>query len=57
VKLVTDPVCKMRITVDANALHVDLDGATHYSCSASCLEKFKANPAMYLAAPATQPAP
>jgi protein SCO1/2 len=56
VKLVTDPVCKMRITVDANALHVDLDGATHYFCSASCLEKFKANPAMYLAAPATQPA-
>jgi protein SCO1/2 len=57
VKLVTDPVCKMRITVDASALHVDLDGVTHYFCSAACLEKFNANPATYLTPPATQPAP
>jgi protein SCO1/2 len=57
VKQVTDPVCKMRITVDANSLHVDHGGVTHYFCSQSCLEKFNADPQKYLAAPTTTATP
>ena len=45
---VTDPVCKMRVSVGDNTLHADYSGERHYFCSRHCQEKFQANPAAYL---------
>ena len=43
-----DPVCGM--TVDpATPLRLDHGGSTYYFCAASCLERFRADPASYLA--------
>lgn len=48
-----DPVCKMRVDPQTAAGKYDHNGVTYYFCSRGCLEKFRANPAKYLAAPAT----
>jgi Cu+-exporting ATPase len=46
-----DPVCGMTVN-PATAKHIhDLGGTKHYFCSASCLEKSKADPQRYLAIP------
>src|SRR6204780_679275 len=46
-----DPVCGMNVD-PATAKHVNgHDGKNFYFCCASCLEKFKADPAKYLSAP------
>jgi len=47
---VIDPVCDMTIA-QANAVgHSDFKGQIYYFCSASCLERFRANPAPFLEA-------
>jgi Cu+-exporting ATPase len=44
-----DPVCGMKVKV-ATATHTaQRSGHTHYFCSASCLQKFTAEPSRYLA--------
>ncbi|MES2972327.1 MAG: heavy metal translocating P-type ATPase [Pseudomonadota bacterium] len=51
-----DPVCGM--TVTAQSQHaLQLEGKRVYFCSAGCKAKFSANPAKYLAAPASLAAP
>ena len=45
-----DPVCGMTVDPARAAGHFDHAGATYYFCSVGCLEKFKADPAKYLAA-------
>ena len=52
---VTDPVCKMRVSVGDNTLHADYAGERHYFCSRHCQEKFQANPAAYLKPQGTMP--
>jgi len=52
----TDPVCGMMVN-PANAKHIhEHSGKTFYFCCAGCLQKFTANPAMYLDMP-SRPAP
>src|ERR1700693_1126037 len=47
-----DPVCGMTVN-PANAKHVyEHAGKPYYCCCAGCVEKFKADPAKYLTAPA-----
>jgi Cu+-exporting ATPase len=47
-----DPVCGMTVN-PANAKHVyEHVGESYYFCCAGCVEKFKADPAKYLTAPA-----
>jgi Cu+-exporting ATPase len=47
-----DPVCGMKVN-PATAKHVDEHGGkNYYFCCSPCLEKFKADPAMYLNPPA-----
>jgi P-type Cu+ transporter len=44
-----DPVCGMNVN-PATARHIhEYNGDKHYFCSAGCVEKFKADPARYLA--------
>jgi Cu+-exporting ATPase len=43
-----DPVCGMDITAEDAAGSLDHDGNRIYFCSASCVEKFRANPERYL---------
>jgi P-type Cu+ transporter len=49
---VRDPVCGMNIDPATAAGQFDYQGATYYFCNPSCLERFRAAPAKYLAAPA-----
>jgi Cu+-exporting ATPase len=52
-----DPVCGMTVEPDGPHRH-DHAGTTYRFCSARCLEKFRAEPAKYLTAPAAAaPAP
>jgi len=46
-----DPVCGMTVDPARAAGHFDHAGTTYYFCSVGCLEKFKADPAKYLAVP------
>jgi P-type Cu+ transporter len=46
-----DPVCGMDIEAEDAAGTVDHNGETYYFCSASCVEKFKADPKRYLEPP------
>jgi P-type Cu+ transporter len=47
-KIVSDPVCGMKVDT-TTALHkIDLGDGTYYFCSARCVEKFRANPDAYL---------
>ena len=38
----TDPVCGMKVDTSTAAHRHELDGTTHYFCSARCLERFRA---------------
>ena len=46
---VLDPVCGMTISPDDAVGHAEYAGQTYYFCNPSCLEKFKADPARYVA--------
>lgn len=46
---VIDPVCGMTITVAQAPFVRELDGATHYLCSAACAQRFDADGAAYAA--------
>jgi len=54
---VIDPVCGMRVNPATAAGHYDYRGTTYYFCGRSCLERFKAAPESFLAAPQDRPAP
>ena len=43
-----DPVCGMTVTIEGAEHRAEHDGASHYFCSASCQQKFLADPEMYL---------
>ena len=43
-----DPVCEMTVAPETAAGKYDYKGETYYFCSASCLNKFKQNPANFL---------
>ena len=47
-----DPVCHMTVEVSTARYRTAHEGRTYYFCSAGCLERFSADPAAYLAAPA-----
>ena len=49
-----DPVCGMDIDTSAAFAVEQREGHSYYLCSASCCEKFRADPARYAAPP--QPA-
>ena len=42
-----DPVCGMKVPVEAAKWSVEQDGKTWYFCGQSCLKKFEANPEKY----------
>ncbi|MGE0823483.1 MAG: heavy metal translocating P-type ATPase [Candidatus Binatia bacterium] len=44
-----DPVCGMSVTPETAAGSSEYDGRTYFFCSRRCLEKFRAEPATYLA--------
>src|SRR5690242_2291765 len=44
-----DPVCGMKISPTDAVGHVDHRGETYYFCSQSCLDRFRANPAAFVA--------
>ncbi len=46
--MVTDPVCRMTIEPAEGTGTIVRDGVTYFFCSISCLEKFHANPEIYL---------
>ncbi len=48
-KVVKDPVCGMDISPDSAFAHEEREGKTYYFCSAHCQQKFKADPAKYVA--------
>ena len=49
-----DPVCGMTVT-PASPHHLEHDRATYFFCSAKCLNKFRLEPARYLAPPSPVP--
>jgi len=54
---VKDPVCGMIVNPEKAAGTVEHEGQTYYFCNPSCVEKFRADPARYLASkPLTAPA-
>ncbi len=46
--MVTDPVCKMQVSVADSTIHTDYAGERHYFCSQHCLDKFSLDPTAYL---------
>jgi P-type Cu+ transporter len=46
--LIRDPVCGMNVNPATTKLKIDHGGRTYYFCSASCLQKFTANPTAYV---------
>jgi Cu+-exporting ATPase len=54
---VRDPVCGMTVDPHRTSHRQQHAGRTYYFCSASCREKFAADPAKYLALPGTEPPP
>lgn len=46
-ELLTDPVCKMKVTADASAPQARFNGRTYFFCSQRCREQFLKNPANY----------
>lgn len=46
-RVVVDPVCKMSVSAAEADPHVDRDGKRYYFCSATCRDKFTANPTKY----------
>jgi len=55
-EMVKDPVCGMMVDPATAPRHADLGGTRYYFCSASCRDKFEANPDRYLNPPQTDPA-
>ena len=55
--LAKDPVCGMDVDPHTAKHRADHAGHTYYFCSARCRERFVADPAKFLAAEATKPAP
>jgi Cu+-exporting ATPase len=53
---VKDPVCGMDVNPQRAAARYEHEGKTYYFCCNHCMEKFRANPAQYLA-PGARPAP
>ena len=47
---VIDPVCGMTISPADAVGHADYKGQTYYFCNQSCLDRFRATPATFLAA-------
>ena len=54
---VVDPVCGMTISPADAVGYVDVAGHTYYFCHESCLERFRADPAEFLAPPEPSAAP
>ena len=52
---VIDPVCGMTISPADAVGHADYKGQTYYFCNQSCLDRFRATPATFLAAVAAIP--
>jgi Cu+-exporting ATPase len=50
-----DPVCGMSVAIAGAKHSTDHEGATHYFCSASCLEKFVTDPGHYLSRARREP--
>lgn len=42
-----DPVCGMAVDAKSAAGRLEHEGKTYFFCSASCQQKFKANPGTY----------
>jgi len=53
---VKDPVCGMVVVPETAAGSVDHDGRTYYFCSRHCIERFRDDPARFLAQEAPVPA-
>ena len=51
----TDPVCGMTVDPSRAEHHYDFQGRTYTFCCAGCLDKFRADPKMYLAPRAPAP--
>lgn len=47
VPLVTDPVCKMRISAKTASFSKTYKGENYYFCASGCYEKFNKNPQRY----------
>lgn len=47
-KLVTDPVCEMKIEPEIAYSKIDYEGHVVYFCSEHCEEEFKKNPQKYV---------
>ena len=45
----TDPVCGMSVEPATAAAAWEHDGTTYYFCSVSCMERFRQEPARFLA--------
>jgi adenylate cyclase len=48
VTTLTDPVCRMQVTVDSAAAAILHDGVTYRFCSAECARLFSETPALYV---------
>lgn len=46
--MVQDPVCKMELDPADSAAEIVFEDVTHYFCSPSCAEDFKAKPETYV---------
>jgi YHS domain-containing protein len=47
-RLVTDPVCGMKIEPESAHSKIEYEGHTVYFCSKHCEEEFKKNPKKYI---------
>lgn len=47
-KIVSDPVCGMKVDTTTAQHKIELGDGTYYFCSARCLEKFRTNPDAYM---------
>lgn len=52
--MATDPVCGMQVS--SNTLTIEYLGADYFFCSQQCLDRFQANPHLYIGVPG-EPAP
>ena len=51
VRVVVDPVCKMKVRTEKDAIHATVDGADYYFCSEVCRDAFVKDPHHFVAAP------
>ena len=51
VRVVVDPVCKMKVRTERDAIHATVDGADYYFCSEVCRDAFVKDPHHFVAAP------